>query len=100
MEEVYAQPLAPPAHIAEGAVVDAATGLIVKEVADVAVVARQAGAAAVAGTSHRLLHATHHAHHLGHSVAVHAVIADIIMAQPAGMQQSESRILNPHTYRR
>lgn len=49
VEEVHPQALAPPAHVAERAVVDGAARLIVPQVTDVAVVGRQLGRTGRAG---------------------------------------------------
>ena len=61
---------------------DVAPGLVVKEVADAAVVAREFAAARRALRAHRLAVQALHAHHLGHHVAVHAVVACLVVAQP------------------
>lgn len=84
MEEIQPQALPPPADVAEGAVVDAPAGLVVKQVTNAAVVARHAGAAAAAGARGGLPQAAFHAHHLGDGVAVHPVVAGVIVAQPGG----------------
>jgi hypothetical protein len=80
MSGASASPSDPPAHVAEGAVVDVPARLIIKQVADAAVVARHATAAAAAGARHWLLFAAQHAHHLADGVAVEPVIAGLIMA--------------------
>jgi len=66
-------PMCAPAHVAEGAVVDVTALLVVKQVADVAVVARHLRSAVRAVRAHRLPRAALHAHHLADGVAVHAV---------------------------
>jgi hypothetical protein len=64
-------------------VVDVAPRLVIKEVADAAVVASHALPAAGAGAAHRLPRAAQHARHLADSVAVQPVVTRIVMAQPA-----------------
>jgi hypothetical protein len=76
-------PAAAPADVAEGAVVDVLPRLVVEEVADVAHVARHGGAARAALARHRLPGAAQHAAHLADGVAIHPVVASLVMAQPA-----------------
>jgi hypothetical protein len=64
-------------------VVDVAPRLVVKQVADAAVVASHALSAAAAGAAHRLPRAAQHARHLAHGVAVQPVVARLVVAQPA-----------------
>ena len=74
-----------PAHVAEGAMVDVAPRLVVKQVADTAVVARHAVCANAAVLRHRLPGAALHAHHFPHGAAVHAMSGrSFIVAKPAG----------------
>lgn len=85
VERIHAQPPALAAEVAKGAVVDVAAGLIVKQVADGAVVAGHACATGGAGSCHTLPRATIHAHHLRHSIPIHLMLGHFIVAQPADM---------------
>ena len=64
--------------------VDVLAGLVIEEVADVAVVARHVGGAGAAGGRHGLPLAAGHAAHLADGVAVHAVVSCLVVAQPGG----------------
>mmetsp|Transcript_7552 Transcript_7552/g.21405 ORF Transcript_7552/g.21405 Transcript_7552/m.21405 type:complete len:258 (+) Transcript_7552:273-1046(+) len=83
VEEVDAEALPPAADVARGAVVDVSAGLIVKEVADGAVVPRHRVAAAAAAPRRQLPDVANLAHHLPHGIAVHLVILHFVMAQAA-----------------